>query len=241
MTHPTEEQLVLYFYGESGETRTIADHLAECPACRADFALMQRTLNAVDGLNIPERGPGYGEQVWKRIAPQIRPRVRSLPQWLAPRRLAAVAAMACLLVVAFLVGRWPLQTPREMTASKDTSRIQNRLLLVNLTDHLERSKMMLVQLSNGSPADLPSEQIRAEDLLAANRIYRQSARMNDQPPVEDLLDDLEQFLTEVSNAGPDELSQLKQRMAEQDILFKLRIVDAQLRERQTKSFATSSN
>jgi hypothetical protein len=241
MTHPTEEQLVLYFYGESDETRAVADHLAECPACREDFALMQRTLNAVAGLNVPERGPGYGGQVWQRIAPQIRPRVRFFPQWLAPRSLAAVAAMACLLVVAFLVGRWPLQTPRETATAPGNAKLQNRLLLVNLTDHLERSKMVLVQLANSSAADMPSDQARAEDLLAANRLYRQSARMNGQPPVEDLLDDLEQFLTEVSNAGPDELSQLKQRMAEQDILFKLRIVDAQLRERQKKSFTTSSD
>ena len=150
MTHPTEEQLVLYFYGESGESRAIADHLAECPACRADFALMQRTLNVVEGLKIPERGPDYGERVWQRVAPQIRPRVRLWPLWLAPRRLAAVSAMALLLVAAFLVGRWPLQASPRSGRRPVNPAMRNRLLLVNLPDHLERSKVMLVQLANSA-------------------------------------------------------------------------------------------
>ena len=241
MTHPTEEQLVLYFYGESGDSRAIADHLAECSACRADFALMQRTLNVVDGLTIPERGADYGERVWQRVAPRIRPRVRLWPAWLAPRRLAAVSAMALLVVAAFLIGRWPLQAPRETPVASSNPGMRNRLLLVNLPDHLDRSKVMLVQLANSAPSDLRDDQARAEDLLAANRLYRQSARLNGQPSVEELLDELEQYFIEISNAGPDELSMLKQRMTDQDILFKLRIVDEQLRERQRKTFATSSH
>ncbi len=100
---------------------------------------------------------------------------------------------------------------------------------------------MLVQLANSAPSDLRDDQARAEDLLAANRLYRQSARLNNQPSVEELLDELEQYFIEISNAGPDELPLLKQRMTDQDILFKLRIVDAQLRERQRKTFATSSH
>lgn len=240
MTHPTEEQLILYFYGEARDSRAIADHLAECPACREDFALVQRTLNLAESFPVPERGPEYGEQVWRRIAPQIRPRFRFWPEWLAPRRLAAVAAMAVLVVAAFFVGRRPLQTPPDMTVRVSPA-IQNRLLLVNLADHIERSEIALVQLANSGENDLQLDRARAEDLLAANRLYRQTARMNGQPSVEDLLDDLEQILTEVSNAAPNELPQLKQRMVEQDILFKLRIVDAQLRERQKKSLATASN
>jgi hypothetical protein len=161
--------------------------------------------------------------------------------WLAPRRLAAVSAMALLLVAAFLIGRWPLQPPREAAIARSNPGMLNRLLLVNLADHLDRSKVMLVQLANSAPSDLGDDQARAEDLLAANRLYRQSARLNGQPSVEELLDELEQYLMEISNAGPDELPQLKQRMTEQDILFKLRIVDEQLRERQRKTFAISSH
>ncbi|NWF85674.1 MAG: hypothetical protein HXY18_17800 [Bryobacteraceae bacterium] len=240
MTHPTDEQLILYFYGETGDSRAIADHLAGCPACREDFALIQQTLNAVDGLPVPERGPEYGEQVWRRIAPQIRSRFRFWPAWLPPQRLAAAGAMACLLVVAFLLGRRPFQTPPDTTARVSPA-IQSRLLLVDLADHIERSEIALVQLANSGENDLQPDRARAEDLLAENRLYRQTARMNGQPSVEDLLTDLEQILTEVSNAAPNELPQLKRRMVEQDILFKLRIVDSQLRERRIRTLAASSN
>ena len=39
MKHPTEEQFVLYYYGEGAE---IEDHVAQCDGCRAQYQALQR-------------------------------------------------------------------------------------------------------------------------------------------------------------------------------------------------------
>jgi hypothetical protein len=249
MTHVTEEQLVLYFYGESDETTAIADHLAACPACRADLAGIQRTLNAVDGMEIPERGPAYGEQVWQAVSPRIRPRLRLWPVWMEPRRLAAFAAIAAMVIVAYLAGRGTVPAPARQELAGQVEAARNRILLVNMSDHLERSKRILVELANGEPSDLSQDRATAEDLLAATRLYRLSSQsggqrggqLGDQPGLTDLLDELEQILTEASNAGPSELGQIQRRMAQQDLLFKIRVVDAQMRQKQRQPIEISSN
>lgn len=241
MTHLTEEQLVLYFYGESDETPAIADHLAACPACRAYLAGIQRTLNAVDGMELPERGAAYGEKVWQALSPRIRPRLRLWPAWLQPRRLAACAAIAAVVIAAYLAGRGTLPSPAKQELAAQGEAARNRVLLVNVSDHLERSKRILIELANGEPGSLSQDQPRAVDLLAANRLYRLSAQRGGQPGLADLLDELEQVLTEVSNAGPGELGEIQRRMARQDLLFKIRVVDAQMKQKQRQPIEISSN
>lgn len=65
MKHLNEEQLVLYYYGE--ETADVEDHLGECEACREGYHALQRVLNSVDSLPVPERGADYEAQVWRSV------------------------------------------------------------------------------------------------------------------------------------------------------------------------------
>src|SRR3981081_2644298 len=108
MSHLTEEQLVFHYYGEEGENLAIEGHLEECAECRALYSSLQRVLNVVDAMPAPERGTAYGAQVWQQIEAKLPPRhwwrvgVGGAP----PLRWAfSMAAIAALLVVAFLAGR----------------------------------------------------------------------------------------------------------------------------------------
>src|SRR3954463_6924992 len=106
MTHLNEEELVLHYYGEEGETLAAEQHLEGCGECRALYGSLQRVLNVVDSMPIPERGPEYGAEVWQQIERRIpaRRRIFALP---APWRWAVAGAMfASLLVVAFFAGRF---------------------------------------------------------------------------------------------------------------------------------------
>src|SRR5450756_68002 len=70
VNHLTEEQLVLYHYGDAAEsagTASIEEHLHACAACEADLVDLGRTLNAVDALPVPDRGDGYGSEVLSLI------------------------------------------------------------------------------------------------------------------------------------------------------------------------------
>src|SRR5215470_12284839 len=121
MKHLTEEQLILHYYGERPQQDELPDaaldalaieqHLDDCAACRGTYASLQRVLNFVDSMPVPERPANYGEQVWQRIAPQIGAR-RPWFQWTPWRWVAVGAAMAGLLVTAFVAGRFYSGTPR---------------------------------------------------------------------------------------------------------------------------------
>src|SRR5437660_1393234 len=110
MSHLNEEQLILLYYGEEGDTLTAEQHLEQCGECRALYGSLQRVLNVVDGLPLPERGADYGPRVWSRIERQL-PAARAsrwtaglFPAWPRPggragwpwRWAAACAVMAVL-------------------------------------------------------------------------------------------------------------------------------------------------
>src|SRR3954465_589343 len=111
MSHLNEEELILHYYGEEGETLQTEQHLEECGECRIMYASLVRVLNVVDSLPVPDRGEDYGARVWSRIEKRIPARRRF--GWLMPaampvpmRWAAAGAAFAGLLVAAFMAGRF---------------------------------------------------------------------------------------------------------------------------------------
>jgi hypothetical protein len=111
-----------------------------------------------------------------------------------------------------------------------------------VSDHLERSRRVLAEMA-GAPAsagavDLRAERAQAANLVANSRLYRQTAARAGEARVADLLDDLERVLIEIAN-GPDEvrpqdLLVLKKRIEERDLLFKVRALQSQVRERASK-------
>jgi hypothetical protein len=251
MKHLSDDLLVLHHYGESDEGPETEAHLAECEACRAEYAALARTLARVSAVQPPERPPDYGARVWARLEPGLaaeRARREARPWWatatrgwfgpIRPARLALAGGVAALLVVAFLSGRL-LQQPAPERA-RTSPQVRERILLVAVGDHLERSQMMLVELVNAPDAsaiDLTAGQRNAEDLVSANRLFRQAALRAGETAVATLLDDLERVLVEIANApeamSDAELEDLRQRIEAQGILFKVRITGSQMRSRGT--------
>jgi len=247
MNHLTEEQLVLYYYGE-GEAADVRAHLDTCESCRAEYANLQRVLNVVDALPVPDRAPDYGAQVWRRLEPSMGGRRR---WWSAPllwpmRHRAAAAVTATLIVAAFLAGRY-YPTPRAAQTA-DAGQVRERILLVAVGDHLERSQMVLVELANarpGEPMNIGPERARAEDLVAENRLYRQTALRTGDARVASVLDELEPLLLEIAHGPdrltPEELEKLRQRIEGDGILFKVRVLGSTVRREETTVPRTGRN
>ncbi len=78
--------------------------------------------------------------------------------------------------------------------------MRERILLIDLGEHLDRSQRVLVELvtAEGAAADFAGERNRAEQLLWANRLYRETAAVTGDASVVDLLDQLERVLVEVA-------------------------------------------
>ena len=71
MTHLTEDDCVLHYYGEAGDLRPADAHLAECEACRREFEKLSAALQAMTDADVPERDESYGAEVWARIRPKL--------------------------------------------------------------------------------------------------------------------------------------------------------------------------
>lgn len=238
MKHLNEEQLVLHYYGEDRDRAGAGAHMQSCQTCRSEFERLRSILDAFDQVKTPERGELYGAEVWNRIRPEIagfyaRPAVLG---WFTPSRWIAAAAMAALILVAFLAGRVSHQR-QDVSAAGISGRIRQRILLVAVGDHLERSRMILVELANAEPGralDISGEQRRAEDLINENRLYRQTALRSGDTAVAGVLDDLERVLLEIAHSPSEisspELEQLRQRIEAEAILFKVRVVESNIRD-----------
>jgi len=232
-THASEEDLVLHYYGEPSAAGVEA-HLAGCAACRAEWDALRASLDAVTPADPP---PPAAEQVWERLQPRLVPARGRAWTRLALPLLAAAAA----LVVAFQVGRhWPaaLPTPGAAPATADKGG-RDRILLVAVGDHLERTQMLLVELSNASgerATDIGAERRQAAELVSANRLYRQAAEQADEPAVASLLEELERVLVEVARGPetlqPAALAQLQKRIESRGLLFKVRVLESHVRQKQ---------
>jgi len=236
--HLSEDELVLHHYGESTDAAGAEAHLAGCADCRACFEALQRILAAVGTSEVPERAADYGRAVWQRLRPRLqesRPRARVLP---FVRRLVPFGAIAASLVLAFVLGR--ASRERELLVAQPISEpARQRILLVAVGEHLERSQMVLIELQNAGAngtLDIATERQRAQELVPANRLYRQAALHAGEPGVASVLDELERVLLEIA-MSPDQLGhpgleEIKQRIETQGILFKVRVIGSQVRERE---------
>ncbi|MBZ5610155.1 MAG: hypothetical protein LAP38_17985 [Acidobacteriia bacterium] len=243
MNHLSEEQLVLFYYGEPAEAGGIEEHLVGCESCRADFRALQLVLNTVDSAPVPERSSEYGQAVWQRIETRLgaRSRRRAFHWWIwAP-------ATAALVLSAFLAGRLSHRSEQAAVATnqQNNQQVRERILLVAVGDHLERSQMVLAELSNApeqkGKLDISDERQMAAELLDDNRLYRQTARATGDAGVASVLDDLERVLLEVAH-GPSELSgqelgDLRHEIESRGLLFKVRVLGSQVREEESRPVA----
>ncbi|HKW55995.1 MAG TPA: hypothetical protein VJN42_01445 [Candidatus Acidoferrum sp.] len=247
MKHLTEEDLIGYREGETTQREAIAEHLTACAACREELARIEAVLNALDHLPVPHRGEEYGRRVWQQIAPRLPERAGpGWRAWFEPRRWAAVGALAAMVLAAFVLGRWsmrPSDTGTPVAAAPSTEQVRQRVLVVAVGEHLGKSEMVLMELSNAAPSspgqrqiNISAEQKRAEDLLDENRLYRETARQEGDAGLASVLDELERVLLDVAHS-PDELTparlaSLQKRIEDRGILFKVRVVDKELQEKQ---------
>jgi hypothetical protein len=241
MNHLSEEQLILHYYGEEGETLTVERHLEECGDCRSAYGSLQRVLNVVDTLPVPDRGAEYGARVWQRIERRIpgRRRLWALP---APWRWAAAgAAFAALLVAAFFAGRsYPHASGTSpMSMAKADPQAGQRILLVAVGDYLERSQMVLIELANANPRhplDITDQQERAADLVSESRLYRQTAVHTGDTNVAGVLDDLDRVLLEIAHSpsrlSPEQVEDFRRRLQADGILFKIRVLGSNVRSQE---------
>jgi hypothetical protein len=252
MKHYSEDDLILYYYGESRKRVDIEKHLDACAACQAIYREIGSTLAMVVEPPLPERGDQYGLEVWQRIRHKLPEQdVPWWALWFRGERLMLVAAAAVLVLAAFVAGRYwpdsrsvsvtrPAATPAgaPQASASATPGQRQRILLTSVADHLDRSERVLTDIMNTTDhADISTEQRWAEDLLTTSRLYRQDAIEVGEQSVASVLDDLERSLLEIvhspSRISAADLEQIRQRIDAAALLFKVRVLSDELRQRDT--------
>lgn len=244
MTHCTDEELILHYYGEPAEHGDVGPHLHACHECAASYASIVQTLQLVSGGEVPERDDSYPAHVWQRLRGRF-PEQRTswtdaVRGWMTGWMPVAVAAMAAVLVVAaFAAGRmWPRAGTPPVAAALDPAVAGERMRVAAMGDHLERSERILLDLVNadGDRVDLSAQQRWASDLVDSNRLYRDAALRAGDGRVAGVLDDLERSLLDVvhgpSTVTPAQLDDVRTRLDAANLLFKVRVLTDELHERE---------
>jgi hypothetical protein len=257
MKHLSEDDLIELYYSKEEPVRA-SRHLAGCAQCARAYAELESDLAAVESIEPPLRDAAYGDRLWQSLAPFLpvyEERKRALPRigrW--------IYAAACVLMIAgaFLAGRvWEHTRPQTLTASNPAAippptlmpqlqpqhqpepRQRERVVVVLLGDHLDRSERLLVELKH---ADVDSAEMvsplrdEARSLLTANRICRQEVKQQDDPALAEALDRLENLLVELANPqgglNAAALTRLQNEMNSNSLLFEVRILRSRIPDQQ---------
>jgi hypothetical protein len=225
--HASDEDLILLAWGEP--TRSAA-HADACEHCQSRLSRMRQFLEGVPAPSVPDRDEAYGREVWSRLAPKLTDQShRERHPLFAPASFVRAAVILTLLLGAFLIGRLTSQR----AAQPSPGPVRERILLVAVGDHLERSEVVLLDFVNSESATGGSERARerARNLLADNRLYRQTAARSGDPAVAGVLDELERVLIEMAH-GPvsaESREALRRRIESEGVLFKIHVLDTRVR------------
>jgi hypothetical protein len=235
MKHLSDEELIDLYYGEVPASASA--HQRACRECSARFAELRQSLDAIRSAPVPQRSADYGERVWESLRPRLIPYEKKTARWRAwAQWRAAVFALACmtLLAAAFLGGRYfeRITTKKWNVAANPGGQATQRVVVLVLADHLDRTERLLVALEHAdSPDQAESAQLQSEarELLASNRLYRTTAGNAGDPVLAGALDQLEGVLAEVANnpnLTPADLRRVRSQMNAEGILFEIRVLKA---------------
>lgn len=240
MNHISEEQLIDYYYGEADSPAAIGEHLEACSGCAQSYASLVRDLDDIRPFAVPQRNGEYSEEVWRSIRGSLPaykvPQTKSRWGWFGLNWSFAAAVTACLLIAAaFFAGRqWEHRNQPIATNVASGEQGKQRVVLLVLGDHLDRSERLLVELKHAEPSTEAPLRAEAQDLLSANRLYRESLKQTGDPALATALDHLERVLIEVSNepAGLSQakLDELQKEMNTDGLLFEVRVLRSRVQE-----------
>ena len=154
MKHLGEDEFIELYYGDA--TSAANTHLRACRDCSAKYAEFKHSMDAIQVPVVPKKDSDYGERVWETLRPQLIPYEKKTARWhgWTQWRVAVLAvSFAMLLTAAFLGGRyWERKSATHPNVAENPPAAQ-RVVLVVLTDHLDRTERLLVELNH---ADLPN-------------------------------------------------------------------------------------
>ena len=194
---------ILYLYGELDKksAEELKDHIKKCPHCARELEYTKKVFDLVEETkeeNIPDAD---WEKCWSLIDEKVavadkqrKTYINFFPKW-----AAAAAALVCVLILGFIIGRITFAPGGDkMTVageSEDASKI-------SLQEHIDSLKPLLMEyahLREGNGSDkVTLDKKYVEELLIQNILLKRLAAEKN-PNDRQLLEDIELILREITN------------------------------------------
>jgi hypothetical protein len=224
MKHLSEEDIVLLYFDESSDAAGDTAHLQECEQCREAYEELARVMDLTAGPTLPERGPEYPSAVWNKLQDRL-PETRHRGVWWRwPGWAVAAATAAAALVITFAPNTPPAAAPEQAPNREAVMRMEVGL-------HLGQSERFLMEVLNSDEY----EPEWAEELLASNRLLRQTAEARKMTDVAGVLEELEAALVEASHPNGGSPAA---HFDGPEVLFRVRAIGARMNEQEI-SYATA--
>jgi hypothetical protein len=246
MKHLTEEELIGRYYqervGEGEDCAGVNEHIAACETCAEAYAALAWDLGEVKVIEAPARDEAYGESVWAALEPKLVAHKKGRWSWLGGgvvmRGLSYAAVCGLVAAGAFYAGRlWEQKETHVVVALAPAPKPKPRVVVVVLSDHLDRSERLLVELKHvdaGSTEMVSPLRDEAKSLLAANKICRQKASQEDDPALTTALDRLDHVLDGLANQpgglNSAAIARLQEQMNADGLLFEVRVLRSRIPE-----------
>jgi hypothetical protein len=247
--HLAEEELVDHCYGEAAAPASAEHHLRECSLCAEAYAALRQDLASIKFPAVPARAASHGEQVWQSLRKSLPVYKKQKRHWMnfnLLQGLGYATAYVVLIAAVFFAGRqWEHRRyPNIQSAGTDRpAQPVIPIIVVVLGDHFDRSERLLVELNHANDASaLMPVKAEAQDLLSANRLYRESASRAGDRQLTAALDRLERVLVEIVNepegSSPAQLARVQKEMNIDGLLFEVRVLRSRIPDRQGSAVRT---
>lgn len=162
---------------------------------------------------------------------------------ISPQNYALLASLVVMFFVVgiFFVGRWSADVSETLVvkqiAPSNTSvfgvQASRRILLSNMSSHMETGQRLLTMVSNGDEinVDLESRQQMVDELIGFNRVYRRLAEQSEDKVLANVLRQMELILLEIDNADINtQWNSIRERLDDSDLLFKLKVSNKKINQ-----------
>ncbi len=260
-----KDRMIEALYGglDPEEKGIFERHLRACPECAAEYSVLGATLEVMDRRERPDPGPafwdGYFGRLEKRLdaetpAPAAAPgraaSRRRLAGWFsfAPRWAAQAAAAVVLVAAGILIGRSVIAPPSPVPSGGGAAVVAAPAgdpRLVRAENYIERSKVLLLALSNFDPAakdpyglDLPRQKEISRGLVTEAAALKSDLRRPADRRLRELVSDLEVILLQIANLESENdleaVELVQQGVAERGLMMKINLNDMEREDRAAK-------
>jgi hypothetical protein len=240
----TEYDLLMVYLNEC-EDKQLEQQILSSPVACDQLKQLEKEMNAIEktinNTQTDEDNNDYGHQLWNKIAGQLDSKqkfswfekisnILFRPQF----SIVGLAALFVASVTFYLLGSYT-SGPNKL----EKNDLSNQLLTQNIQYHLTQTDLFLTQVSNmPESSQTPMMLNMANHLLSSNRIYRAAlthseSSENENPKVNQLLIELEQVLTEISNSSTDQKQNHLYQYTQDQLLYKVKTFNQQLKNDNT--------